>query len=61
MFIELSQDLGGQYRKVMWNLDTIEKFYENSRGGCTIDMKDGRKLCVTNKYDNICEKIRNAK
>lgn len=56
MFIELTQDLGGQYRKVMWNMDTVEKFYENNRGGCTLDMKDGRKLCVTDKYESLIKK-----
>lgn len=56
MFIELTQDLGGQYRKVMWNMDTVEKFYENNRGGCTLDMRDGRKLCVTDKYESLIKR-----
>lgn len=56
MFIELTQDLGEQKRKVMWNMDTVEKFYENNRGGCTLDMKDGRKLCVTDKYESLIKK-----
>ena len=59
MFIELTQDLGVQTppRKVMWNMDTVEKFYANERGGCTLDMKDGRKLCVTDKYESFIERI----
>ena len=49
MFIELTQDLGEQKRKVMWNMDTVEKFYENNRGGCTLDMKD-------DKYESLIKK-----
>lgn len=57
MFIELTQDLGGQYRNVMWNMNTVEKFYANNRGGTTLDMKDGKKLCVTDKYENVAKKV----
>lgn len=57
MFIELTQDLGDQKRLVMWNMDTVAKFYANNRGGCTLDMKDGRKLCVTDKYENVATKV----
>ena len=59
MFIEVTQDLGNQVpkRKVVWNMDTVEKFYANERGGCTLDMRDGRKLCVTDKYESLIKRI----
>lgn len=57
MFIELTQDLGDQKRLVMWNMDTVAKFYANNRGGTTLDMKDGKKLCVTDKYENVTRKV----
>ena len=56
MFIELTQDLGEQKRLVMWNMDTVERFYANERGGCTIITKDARKLCVTDKYESLVKK-----
>lgn len=59
MFIEVTQDLGMDIpkRKVMWNMDTVVKFYANKRGGCTFDMKDGKKLCVSDTYDSLVRKI----
>lgn len=60
MFIELTQDLGDQKRLVMWNMDTVAKFYANNRGGVTLDMKDGRKLCVTDKYEIVSKKVQSA-
>lgn len=57
MFIELTQDMGDQKRLVMWNMDTVAKFYANNRGGTTLDMKDGKKLCVTDKYEIVAKKI----
>lgn len=57
MFIELTQDMGDQKRLVMWNMDTVAKFYANNRGGTTLDMKDGKKLCVTDKYENVTRKV----
>lgn len=60
MFIELTQDLGDQKRLVMWNMDTVAKFYANNRGGTTLDMKDGRKLCVTDKYESVSKKVQSA-
>lgn len=56
MFIELTQDLGEQKRLVMWNMDTVERFYANERGGCTLIMKDARKLWVTDKYESLIKK-----
>ena len=60
MFIEVTQDLGDQKRLVMWNMDTVAKFYANNRGGTTLDMKDGKKLCVTDKYEIVAKKVQSA-
>lgn len=57
MFIELTQDLGEQKRLVMWNMDTVERFYANERGGCTLITKDNRKLCVTDKYESLAKRL----
>lgn len=57
MFIELTQDLGDQKRLIMLNMDTIAKFYANSRGGTTLDTKDGKKWLATDKYENVVKKV----
>lgn len=59
MFIELTQDLGEQKRNVMWNMDTVEKFYENKRG-TIFHLKDGRKLVMSDKYEVVAAKVSKA-
>lgn len=57
MFIEVTQDLGETKRKTMINMLEVVKFYPNqSRGGCTIEMKDGKKICVTDIYDALAKR-----
>mgnify|MGYP007038184614 FL=1 len=57
MFMEATQDLGDVKRKIMLNMLEVVKFYPNqSRGGCTIEMKDGKKICVTDIYDALAKR-----